>query len=149
MVYGIILAGGSGKRVGSDIPKQYIEINGKPLLYYTLRAFEESQVDRISIVADEEHIRFVISEIVDKYNLQKVIRVCQGGAERFNSVHHGLDDISDAATEKDIVLIHDGARPFIKPDEVNAMIEAVSVHDAAIAAMPGTAANSGAISLAV
>lgn len=136
MVYGIVLAGGSGKRLGAEIPKQYIEINGKPLLYYCLKAFEESAVDRVSIVADEEHLQFVVSEIVEKFHLKKVIRVCQGGAERFDSVHHGLDDLQDVAGEEDIVLIHDGARPFITADEINAMIAEVRMHGAAIAAMP-------------
>ena len=136
MIYGIILAGGSGKRVGSDIPKQYIEINGKPLLYYTLLAFENSDADQIVIVADEEHLRFVVSDIVDKYGLRKVIRVCSGGAERFNSVCHGLHELSDVTSDQDIVLIHDGARPFIKPEEINAMIGEAKAHGAAIAAMP-------------
>ncbi len=135
-VYGIILAGGSGKRVGTEIPKQYIEVNGKPLLYYTLKAFEDSNVDVVSIVADEAHLQFVVSEIVDKYGLKKVIRVCQGGEERFNSVHHGLDDLRTVAKEDDVVLIHDGARPFIKPEEINEMIRAVEENGAAIAAMP-------------
>ena len=135
-VYGIVLAGGSGKRVGAEIPKQYIEINGKPLLYYTLKAFEDSSVEGISIVADEAHLQFVVSEIVDKYGLKKVIRVCQGGAERFDSVHHGLDDLSTVAEADDVVLIHDGARPFIKPEEIERMIKAAAEYGAAIAAMP-------------
>ena len=136
MNYGIVLAGGSGKRVGAEIPKQYIEVNGKPLLYYTLRAFEESDVDAVSIVADEANMQFVVSEIVDRFGLKKVIRVCQGGAERFHSVLHGLDDLSASAKEDDVVLIHDGARPFIKPEEINAMAKAAEEFGAAIAAMP-------------
>lgn len=136
MVYGIILAGGSGKRVGAEIPKQYIEVNGKPLLYYTLKAFEESAVEAVSVVADEAHLQFVISEIVDKYGLKKVIRVCEGGKERFDSVHHGLDDLSSVAKGEDVVLIHDGARPFIKPEEIDQLIEETKACGAAIAAMP-------------
>lgn len=136
MVYGIILAGGSGKRVGSDIPKQYIEINGRPLLYYTLKAFEESCADRLVIVADEAHLRYVVSDIVDGFGLKKVVRVCQGGDERFYSVYHGLDDLKDLAQEEDIVLIHDGARPFILPEEIDKMAEAASAYGAAVAAMP-------------
>ena len=136
MVYGIILAGGSGKRVGSELPKQYIDVNGKPLLYYTLRAFEESAVERICVVADEAHLQFVVSEIVDKYGLNKVVRVCQGGEERFDSVRHGLDDLSSLAKDDDIVLIHDGARPFIKPEEINLFLDEVAENGAAVAAMP-------------
>ncbi len=136
MIYGIILAGGSGTRVGGEVPKQYIEINGKPLLYYTLQAFEVSDVNQIVIVADEAHLRFVVSEIVDKYGLQKVIRVCTGGSERFYSVYHGLHELSDQAGEEDLVLIHDGARPFIRPEEINQMISETKTYGAAIAAMP-------------
>lgn len=136
MIFGIVLAGGSGKRVGADIPKQYIDINGKPLLYYTLKAFEDSCVDQVVIVADEANLQFVVGEIVDRYGLKKVVRVCQGGAERFHSVFHGLDDLKDLAKEEDIVLIHDGARPFIKPEEIGRMAKEATENGAAIAAMP-------------
>lgn len=131
-----MLAGGSGKRFGSEIPKQYIEVNGRPLLYYTLKAFEDSCVEGIVIVAGREWMRFVIDKIVDRFSLKKVISVCQGGAERFDSVYHALDDLGNVAAEEDTVLIHDGARPLIKPGEINIMAEAVSEFGAAIAAMP-------------
>ena len=136
MNFAIILAGGSGLRANTSVPKQYIDINGKPLLYYTIKAFEESNVDKISIVASPDYIRFVLSEIVDKYNFKKVFRICEGGSERFISALHGLDDISDVAGDNDIVLIHDGARPFIKPCEINTIIEETHKYGAAIAAMP-------------
>lgn len=136
MNFAIILAGGQGKRFGASIPKQYIEVNGKPLLYYTIKAFEESDVDKISIVAGSDYVRFVLSEIVDKYNFKKVFRICEGGSERFISALHGLDDISDVASDNDIVLIHDGARPFIKPCEINTIIDETHKYGAAIAAMP-------------
>lgn len=136
MNFAIILAGGAGKRVGASIPKQYIDINGKPLLYYAIRAFEESNIDKISIVADASHMQYVLNEIVDKYNFKKVISVCEGGAERFNSAFHGLDDLKDFASEDDVVLIHDGARPFITSSKINHIIEETKIHGAAIAAMP-------------
>ncbi len=136
MIYSLILAGGKGKRAGGDVPKQYADINGYPLLYYTIRAFEQSDVDRISIVADREHIQYVVSDIVDRYNFNKVIRVCEGGEERFNSVHHGLDDLKDEASIDDIVLIHDGARPFITSGEIGDIVAGVDKYGAAIAAMP-------------
>lgn len=136
MNFAIILAGGSGKRLGAPIPKQYIDVNGKPLLYYSIKAFEESNVDKISLVVDAASIRFVLEEIVDKYNFKKVISVCEGGAERFNSALHGLDDLKDFAGNDDIVLIHDGARPFITPDSINEIIDETKKHGAAIAAMP-------------
>ncbi len=136
MNFAIILAGGAGLRVGAPIPKQYIEVNGKPLLYYSVKAFEESNIDKISIVADKAHMKFVLDEIVDKYSFKKVISVCEGGEERFNSAFHGLDDLKDIASEEDIVLIHDGARPFITADIINNVIEETKNNGAAIAAMP-------------
>lgn len=136
MNFAIILAGGLGKRLGAPTPKQYIDINGKPLLYYSIKAFEESGIDKISIVADAPSMKFVLDEIVDKYNFKKVVSVCEGGSERFISAMHGLDDLSSFACDEDIVLIHDGARPFIKPEEINNIIEAVKENGAAIAAMP-------------
>lgn len=136
MVYGMILAGGSGKRIGDEIPKQYIEIHGKPLLYYTLRAFEEASADAVSVVADKGHLKYIVSEIADRYGLKKVIRVCEGGEERFDSVLHGLDDLKETAKDDDIILIHDGARPFIKPEEIDRMIAEAKEHGAAIGAMP-------------
>ncbi len=136
MNFAIILAGGQGIRVGGPVPKQYIDINEKPLLYYSIKAFEESNIDKISIVADAPSMRFVLDEIVDKYNFKKVISVCEGGRERFISAMHGLDDLSSFAKDDDIVLIHDGARPFIKPEEINNIIEEVKENGAAIAAMP-------------
>lgn len=136
MNFAIILAGGSGKRLGAPIPKQYIEVNGKPLLYYSIKAFEESNIDKISLVVDAASMRFVLEEIVDKYNFKKVISVCEGGAERFNSAMHGLDDLKDFASDDDIVLIHDGARPFITPESINEVIEQTKKYGAAIAAMP-------------
>ncbi len=136
MNFAIILAGGAGLRVGAPIPKQYIEVNGRPLLYYSVKAFEESNIDKISIVADKDHMQFVLDEIVDKYNFKKVISVCEGGVERFNSAFHGLDDLKDTAGGEDIILIHDGARPFITAEIINNVIEETKNNGAAIAAMP-------------
>lgn len=135
-VFGVIVAGGLGVRMGGSIPKQYMDVNGKPLLYYTLKAFEESDVTDVSVVVAGDYLQYVLTEIIDKFRFKKVIRVCEGGAERFNSSFHGLDDLSDVATAEDIVLIHDGARPFVTPTFINKMIESVKEYGAAVAAMP-------------
>ena len=135
-IYAIVVAGGTGRRMGTDIPKQYMEIHGKPLLYYTLKAFEESAVDGVSLVVSGDRLQYAVSEIVDPYHLQKVIRICEGGAERFHSVFHALDDLSDIAQEDDIVLIQDGARPFVTADLIHDIAEAVQTYGAAIAAVP-------------
>ena len=146
-IFAIVVAGGKGSRMGSDVPKQYMEINGKPLLYYTLRAFEEAgdlagecaagacAIDGVSVVVAQDRMQYVVSEIVDAYRLSKVIRVCEGGAERYESVYHALDDLSDIAKDDDIVLIQDGARPFVTPELIGDIAEGVRKYGAAVAAV--------------
>lgn len=109
-VCAIVVAAGRGRRMGADINKQFLHIKDRPILYYTLKAFEDSTlVDNIILVTAENEIDYCKTEIVDKYNLKKVKNIVKGGAERRNSVYNGLT----ASAGNDIVLIHDGARPFI------------------------------------
>ena len=108
-VNAIVLAGGRGKRMGSNIPKQYMELCGKPVLYYSLKAFEDSFIDNVIIVCgagDEDYVR---KEIVIKYGITKVTKIVAGGKERYHSVYNGLI----ASGGCDYVYIHDGARPLI------------------------------------
>ena len=110
LVSAIILAGGRGKRMGSDISKQFIEIDGKPILYYTLKRFIDSKtINEIILVLPKDEIEYCISNVLDKYNL-KVSKIVEGGKERQDSVYNGLKEVENS----DIVLIHDGARPFVK-----------------------------------
>ena len=135
-IYAIIAAGGSGSRMGSDIPKQYLTVRDKPLLYYTLEAFENSCVNGVSVAVSKDWMQYVVSDIVDKFRLNKVIRVCEGGAERHVSVFHALDDLSDIAKADDIVLIQDGARPFVTAQLIEKIASGVEEFGAAIAAVP-------------
>ncbi|MBO7729634.1 MAG: 2-C-methyl-D-erythritol 4-phosphate cytidylyltransferase [Lachnospiraceae bacterium] len=135
-IYAIIAAGGSGSRMGSDIPKQYLTVRDKPLLYYTLEAFENSCVNGVSVAVSKDWMQYVVSDIVDKFRLNKVIRVCEGGAERHVSVFHALDDLSDIAKAEDIVLIQDGARPFVTAQLIEKIASGVEEFGAAIAAVP-------------
>ncbi len=107
----IITAAGKGTRMNSHINKQYMEIAGIPVLVRTLSVFQQcAEVDDIIIVVNEEDINFCRHTIVEGYNFTKVKSLVSGGAERQNSVYKGL-----CAASKDcgIVLIHDGARPFV------------------------------------
>jgi 2-C-methyl-D-erythritol 4-phosphate cytidylyltransferase len=127
---GIILAAGSGSRMHSDIPKQYIEIDGKPLIYYTLETFERSVVDEIVLVVrpgDEEYAR---REIVDRYGFTKASSIVCGGETRTDSVLNGIK-----ATEAEYVLIHDGARCLVSIDLIERMAAKV-VETSCIAAVP-------------
>lgn len=130
----VVLAGGTGKRMNSDIPKQYLEINGKPILAYSLEAFQNSQVDSIVVVCkagDEEYIQ---KEFVDKYHINKVTAICVGGKERYNSVYNGLK----ACGETDYVLIHDGARPYVSDSIIRRNMEEVVKYQAVVTAVVAT-----------
>jgi 2-C-methyl-D-erythritol 4-phosphate cytidylyltransferase len=128
----IVLAGGSGKRMGTAIPKQYLMLKEKPILYYSLKAFEDSSVDEIILVASENDIDFCRNEIVNKYGLKKLVSIVSGGSERYLSVYNGLK----AAKEADYVLIHDGARPFITTAIIESSIIDVVKYKACIVGVP-------------
>lgn len=112
----VVLAAGQGKRMNSAVQKQYLLINNKPVLYYALKAFEESIIDDIVLVTGNAEIDFCQREIIQKHGIKKVRTVTAGGKERYHSVACGLSAIK---WECDYVFIHDGARPFVD----NAMIE--------------------------
>lgn len=126
----ILLAGGSGKRMGGDCKKQYMLLDGHPLLYYSLKAFQESPVDEIVLVTNEE--AYCREELVEKYHFDKVGKIVPGGKERYLSVYNGLLE----AKESSYVLIHDGARPFVTGEIILRCIEEVKVHQACVAGMP-------------
>lgn len=131
----IILSAGKGTRLGGEIPKQYMEVCGRPLLCYTLESFENSRVDDVIIVSAPGDERVVEQDIVQKYGFSKVSMVTAGGAERYDSVLAGLKACTGKPGDKcSYVLIHDGARPFITPEGINAMMDAVMQYDAAVAA---------------
>lgn len=128
----IILSAGSGKRMKSDIPKQYMNLDGKPVIYYSLNAFQESDFSSIVLVCGKDDVEYCQKQIVEKYNLSKVTAVVPGGKERYHSVYEGLKAVQDA----DYVFVHDGARPVLTKDVIRRLQEAVLEEGAAIAGMP-------------
>ncbi|MCR5602909.1 MAG: 2-C-methyl-D-erythritol 4-phosphate cytidylyltransferase [Lachnospiraceae bacterium] len=128
----IVLSAGKGKRMGSDIPKQYLLLDGKPVLYYCLKSFQDSFIDDIVIVASEADFLFIREEIVDKYDITKVKSIVPGGAERYDSVLCGLR----AADGCDYVFVHDGARPFADEEILKRAYETVEKYGTAIVSMP-------------
>ena len=109
MVSAIILAGGKGKRMGKDISKQFILVKDKPIIYYTIKKFSDCKlIDEIILVLPKDEIEYCKKEVLEKYSL-KVDKIIAGGKERQDSVYNGLK----ALKSSDIVLIHDGARPFV------------------------------------
>lgn len=97
----IILAAGQGKRMGSDVAKQFLLLSGRPVLYYTLKNFEESMVDEIVLVTGEGQEEYCRKEIVDAYGFSKVKKIVTGGKERYHSVAKGLDAIDDDIRDTD------------------------------------------------
>lgn len=127
MVSAIVLAGGRGKRMGTIQSKQYIDLNGKPILYYTLKQFiNNSLIDNIILVVPEDEKEYCKNEILDKYGLV-VNKIVVGGKERQDSVYNALSKIEKA----DIVLIHDGARPFVTERIINDAIKYAKIYKAA------------------
>ncbi|MBO5130672.1 MULTISPECIES: 2-C-methyl-D-erythritol 4-phosphate cytidylyltransferase [unclassified Clostridium] len=128
MISAIILAGGKGKRMNSSISKQFIEIKGKPIIYYTIKKFNDNKkIDNIIVVLSQEEIEYFKENILKKYDL-KVDKIVVGGAERQDSVYNGLKSLENSET--DIVLIHDGARPFISDRIIDEGIKYAAIYGA-------------------
>ncbi len=117
----IVLAAGKGSRMNSEIPKQYMLLDGEPVLSYSLRAFQHSSVNDVVLVTGEDDVTYCKNDIVDKYEFTKVKSIVLGGTERYWSVKNGLL----AAKGADYVLIHDAARPCLTVKEIENLIEMV------------------------
>ncbi len=149
MITAVVLAGGSGKRFGGDIPKQYRDLSGKPVIAWSLLAFEKSCVDAVVLVCSEKDRDFCRKEIIEKYNITKCVSIAVGGANRYDSVYCGLKAVSDnenfrkvngllAADEGRFSMIHDGARPCIDVETINAAAEYVSATGSCVVGVPVT-----------
>lgn len=137
----IVLSAGQGKRMGTAVQKQYIELLGKPVIYYTLRTFQDSEIiDSIVLVVGAGQERFARKEIVEKYHFTKVTAIIAGGAERYDSVWQGLKAIRDgkagSADGSGYVFIHDGARMFVDEAILKRGYETVLKYRACVAGMP-------------
>lgn len=126
----IVLAAGSGSRMNTEVKKQYIDINGKPVLYYCLDVFQKSFIDEIILVTAKEDMEYCKQEIVLRYGFSKVHCVVSGGKERYDSVMNGLRMIKEC----DYVYIHDGARPFIDQEMLLRLQANVEEYGTAVAA---------------
>ena len=129
----IVLAAGQGKRMHTKIQKQFLEIRGYPVLYYSLRCFQESPlIEDIILVTGEDSVFYCQKKIVEKYGFTKVAKVIPGGKERYDSVYQGLL----ACKNSDYVLIHDGARPFITEEILERGLEGAKETGACAVGMP-------------
>jgi 2-C-methyl-D-erythritol 4-phosphate cytidylyltransferase len=132
----IIAAAGAGIRMASDRPKQFLLLAGTPVIFHTLKPFEEcEQIHEVIVVLPAEESAGFLS-MAGKYRLRKVARVVPGGATRADSVKRGLMAIRSATAE--IVAVHDGVRPFVTVDEINSTIAAARSDGAAVLVAPVT-----------
>ena len=133
----VVLAAGQGKRMNSTKAKQYMELHGKPVLYYSLKVLEESFIDEILLVTGRGEEAYCREEFIEKYGFRKIKKIVQGGAQRYHSVYNGLK-----ALEKDeavrYVFIHDGVRPFLSREILERTWEAVRTEDACAVGVPVT-----------
>ncbi len=112
--FAVVPAAGMGKRMGADINKQYLLLDGMPIVARTLQVLQQCDlIAGIILVTPEQEIPYCRSEVVERYNLTKVLCIVPGGSERQHSVMNGLTELIKHALPEDIVLIHDGVRPFI------------------------------------
>lgn len=128
----IIFAGGTGTRMGAGLPKQFLQINGKPILIHTLDNFQNSpSIDKIYISCKEDYIQQTEKEI-EKYQITKVKGIVAGGATSQDSIFNALSKAREENDDESVVLIHDGVRPFLTEDVIRANIESVQKHGSAI-----------------
>lgn len=131
---GLIMSAGKGLRVGGDTPKQYMDLCGKPVIYYALKAMQDSFIDEIILVVGEGDGEFVKKDIVEKYSFGKVSHIVAGGKERSDSVYNGLLCVS--SPENSYVYIQDAARPMLSLELLKAAKEDVECFGTSVVGVP-------------
>ena len=132
----IIFAGGSGVRMGAGIPKQFLEIEGKPVLVHTLRLFQyHRKIDKIYLSVLEDYISYV-QGLIDEYHLTKVAGVMAGGETAQDSIYIALKRAAEENDGDSIVLLHDGVRPYVSYDVISNNIRSVQEKGNAITCTP-------------
>ncbi len=132
----VVLSAGKGTRMNSEVPKQYLLLEGMPVLCYSLQTFQQSMIEEIVLVCGEDDLEYCRKEIVEKYGYTKVRAVVAGGRERYHSVCCGLEELAKLSELPDYVMIHDGARPFADQEIIERCAKAVEQYQACVAGMP-------------
>lgn len=131
--YAIIVAGGSGQRMGSKIPKQFLAMKGRPILMYTIEVFHRYSPDMpLILVLPEPHMK-TWEQLCDRYKFNLPVSLCEGGASRFQSVKKGLGSIEG---EDGLVAIHDGVRPLVNSEIIERSFNSAKKHHSGVAAIP-------------
>jgi 2-C-methyl-D-erythritol 4-phosphate cytidylyltransferase len=135
-IFALIPAAGMGKRMGAGCNKQYLLLDGEPILAHTIRVFEQAPfIAGIYLIAPEQEIAYCREEVVQRYGFSKVRGVVAGGSERQHSVSNGLKAMQ-GVEDDDVVLIHDGVRPFVPVSVLQAAAAAASEAGGAVVAVP-------------
>jgi len=130
----IIVAGGIGKRIEGNLPKQFLTLGGKPILAHTIDKFQKCElINEIILVVPEDHLGYCSQTIVEKYSFDKIRKIVCGGKERQDSVYQGLKACSNSTS---YVVIHDGVRPLISVEKISESIELCRQKKAVIVAVP-------------
>lgn len=128
----IIFAGGSGVRMGAGVPKQFLEINGKPIIVHTLQLFQyHDKIDKIYVSILKDYVSYM-EELVDEYHLKKVVSVIPGGETAQDSIYNALKKAESENPGDSVVLLHDGVRPFVSYDVIAENIKSVEEYGNAI-----------------
>lgn len=142
MIYGAILAGGSGTRIkSSNIPKQFILVNGKPIIVYTIEnMFKVKRFDCLYVAVHKDFYEYM-QEMVEKYIPEKdKVRIILGGKERMDTIHNVIDAIQseNGIADEDVIVIHDSVRPFVTEKILNDSIDAAKQYGAVVTALPAS-----------
>lgn len=136
MNFGLIFAGGSGERMGGPVPKQFLELDGKPVLAHTLELFERHpKIDGIYLVVGSAHVEMA-REMAASFGISKLRGITSGGASAQDSIYAGLKFVAERENSDSVVLLHDGVRPYVLPDVITANIRAVEEFGNAITYTP-------------
>lgn len=122
MNYVILLAGGVGKRMGADIPKQFIKVEGKPIIVYSIENFQRNeQIEKIVVVCVKDWIDYV-KELVKEYSLTKVEWIIEGGSTGHDSIKNGVFFLKDKVNPDDYIIVHDAVRPILPQKAINEVL---------------------------
>lgn len=132
----IIIAGGSGKRMGYDVPKQFININEKPVIIYTLEAFEKlPQIDKIEVVCIKGW-EDILRQYLKKYDIKKVKWIVEGGNTGQESIRNGVYNLKNKVSNEDNIIIHDGVRPMLDEEIILDVIAKCNLYGNGVSSMP-------------
>lgn len=130
----IIVSAGKGQRLRAGMKKQFLSLGGKPILSHTLVPFERCPLIRsILVVVGEEDLEYCLREVIEPYHYQKVLKIIPGGKRRQDSVKKGVEALPE---DTEIIVVHDGVRPFVTPEMIEASIQEATHSGAAVVAVP-------------